>query len=88
MVKIRHYLKDVYTTKGIFEQSISAVQLRVMQPSMSISHADSSALQEFLEWYGHISPIKDLASDPDPEPKALVRHIRRARMPNDIMSNF
>jgi len=77
MVKIRHYFKDLCTTKGIFEQSISAVQLRVMQSSMSTSHTISPALQQFLDWYGQIFSIKDLASDPESE--ILVRHIRWAQ---------
>ncbi|KAL8706065.1 MAG: hypothetical protein Q9201_000858 [Fulgogasparrea decipioides] len=77
MVKIRHYFKDLCSTKGIFEQSISAVQSRVMQSSTSTLHAISPALQKFLEWYKHIFLIKDLASDPDPE--ILVRHIRWAQ---------
>ncbi len=77
MAKIRHYFKDLCTTKGIFEQSISAVQSRVMQSSMSTFRTITSALQQSLEWYGHIFSIKDLASDPDPE--NLVRHIRWAQ---------
>ena len=77
MVKIRHYIKDFCITKGIFEQSIAAVQLRMMQSFKSILDTISLALQKFLEWYGHIFSIKDLASDTDPE--ILVRHIRWAQ---------
>ena len=73
MTKIRHYLKDLCTTKGIFEQSISAVQLRVTQSSTSILQADSPALQKFLEWYRHMFLMKDLASSPDLN--VLVHHI-------------
>ena len=77
MVKIRHYLKDLCTTKCIFEQSISAVQLRVMQSSTTTVPTDSPALQKFLEWYEYIFSIKDLAFDPDL--KILVRHIQWAQ---------
>ena len=77
MAKIRHYLKDLCTIKGIFEQSISAVQLRVMQSSTTTMPIDSPALQKFLEWYEYIFSIKNLASDPDPE--ILVRHIQWAQ---------
>ncbi|KAL8636928.1 MAG: hypothetical protein Q9226_009186, partial [Calogaya cf. arnoldii] len=74
---IRHYLKDLCTTKCIFEQSISAVQSRVMQSSMSTVYPDSPALQKFLEWYEYIFSFKNLASDPDP--KTLVCHIQWAQ---------
>ena len=77
MVKIRHYLKDLCTTKCIFEQSISAVQLRVMQSSTTTVPTDSPALQKLLEWYEYVFSIKDLASDPDP--KILFRHIQWAQ---------
>ena len=77
MAKIRHYLKDLCTIKGIFEQSISAVQLRVMQFFTTTMPTDSPALQKFLEWYEYIFSVKNLASDSDPE--ILVRHIQWAQ---------
>ena len=48
-----------------------------MQSSTSTVSPDSPALQKFLEWYGHIFSIKNLASDPDP--KILVCHIQWAQ---------
>ncbi|KAL9127828.1 MAG: hypothetical protein Q9217_003368 [Psora testacea] len=76
MVKIRHYFKDLCTNKSIFEQSVSAVQSRLMESLTSTSKAISQALENFLEWYGHIFSIKEVAVDPKPE--VLIGYIRWA----------
>lgn len=76
MAKIRHYFRELCANKSIFEQSVSGVQSRVMGSLTFTSHATSQALDGFLEWYGHIFSIKEVAVDPKPE--VLIRHIRWA----------
>lgn len=77
IVKIRYYLKDLRAAEGVFEEPISAVELRVAESSTSTSPTARSALQQFLEWFGHIFAIRDLSFDSEPE--VLIHHIRWAQ---------
>lgn len=77
IAKIRHYLKDIRATKDILEEPVSAIELRLRESSMSIFHADPSALQRFLKWFKQVFEIRDLPLDP--EPAVLIRYIRWAQ---------
>ena len=58
IAKIRYYIKDLRAAKGVFDEPVSAVKARIMASSNS-----APAIQEFLEWFGHISAIKNLPLD-------------------------
>ncbi len=72
IAKIRYYLKDLRAAKGAFDEPISSVEARIMASSKS-----APALRQFLEWFGHISAIKDLPLDPEPE--VLIGYIQWAQ---------
>jgi hypothetical protein len=74
IIKIREYLKDLRTAKGLFEETVSAVESRIITAS---SLAASPTPQSFLEWFGHVFMIRDLPVDPEPE--VLLDHIRWAQ---------
>ncbi|KAH0536098.1 hypothetical protein FGG08_007003 [Glutinoglossum americanum] len=76
IAKIRYYLKKILTAKEVFEGGISTVELRVLKSSAT-PHTDASALQQFLQWFAQIFAIRELP--PDPEPEALIHHIRWAQ---------
>jgi hypothetical protein len=81
--KIQKYLKDLRAVKGVFEELISAVESRLSRASLDTT---PSGHQQFLEWLGHISAVRDLP--PHPEPEVLVDHIRWAQKPRYNMLNF
>lgn len=74
-MKIRHYLKDIRAIKGLFEDHTSDIELRIRESSTS--YLNPYALQRFLEWYRHISAMRDLPLHP--EPKDLLPFVRWAR---------
>jgi hypothetical protein len=48
-----------------------------VESSILVSDAAHPNVPQFLEWFGHISAIKDLPSDSEPE--VLIRHIKWAQ---------
>ena len=70
-------MKELRAIKGVFEEPISAAEVRVAESATLTSHTTPSALQQFLEWFGRISAIRNLASDSEPE--VLIHHIRWAQ---------
>ena len=71
-MKIHSYLKDLCAAKDVFNDPVSAVKSRIMEFSTS-----ASALQGFLEWFGHIFAIRDLPDDSGPG--ILIDYIRWAQ---------
>lgn len=74
IAKIRQYIKDLLATKGIFEEPISAVGLRIAKSTIPVS---VTSLEQFLEWFEHILAIKGLPSNPEPE--AIIPYIKWAQ---------
>lgn len=72
IAKIRYYMKDLHAAKGVFDEPVSAVEARIMASSNS-----ALALREFLEWFGHMSGIRDLP--PEPEPDVLMGYVKWAQ---------
>lgn len=74
IARIRHYLKDLRSTNGIPEESITGLESKIAE-SLD-SRSDHSAVKSFPEWVAHILTIRDLPQDLTPE--SLVSHIRWA----------
>ena len=74
--KIRKYLKELLDAKEVLEGGISAVELRMLESS-ALPGTSATTLQGFQQWFSQFSAIRSLP--PDPEPEALIHHIRWAQ---------